>query len=113
MRTAPPKRGLHTKKSSTQRPSVRMKGVDYGQREKSALGHARRERALAGLEEGVAVIEAAEAGWPSATTPDLSRPFEIADLSKAEIRERMSEDLGRCACYPNIVQAVADAAGRG
>lgn len=62
---------------------------------------------------GVAVIEEAKAGWPSAATPDLSRPFGVADLSKAEIRERMSGNLCRCACYPNIVQAVAEAAGRG
>jgi xanthine dehydrogenase YagT iron-sulfur-binding subunit len=59
------------------------------------------------------MIEEAEAGWPSAATPDLSRPFGVADLSKAEVRERMSGNLCRCACYPNIVQAVADAAGRG
>ena len=62
---------------------------------------------------GVAMIEEAKAGWPSAATPDLSRPFGVADLSEAEIRERMSGNLCRCACYPNIVQAVADAAGRG
>jgi len=86
MRNDPPKRGLNTNKSCTKRPSVRMRGVGYGQREKSALGPARRERALAGLEESVAVIEEAEAGWPSAATPDLSRPFGVADLSKAEIR---------------------------
>src|SRR6266545_8386121 len=39
---------------------------------------------------GVAVIEEVKAGWPSAATTDLTRPFTIADLSKAEIRERMS-----------------------
>lgn len=61
---------------------------------------------------GVAVIEEAKAGWPSAATADLARPFTVADLSKAEIRERMSGNLCRCACYPNIVDAVADAAGR-
>jgi xanthine dehydrogenase YagT iron-sulfur-binding subunit len=61
---------------------------------------------------GVAVIEEVKAGWPSAATTDLTRPFTIADLSKAEIRERMSGNLCRCACYPNIVDAVADAAGR-
>jgi xanthine dehydrogenase YagT iron-sulfur-binding subunit len=61
---------------------------------------------------GVAVIEEVNAGWPSAATTDLTRPFTIADLSKAEIRERMSGNLCRCACYPNIVDAVADVAGR-
>jgi xanthine dehydrogenase YagT iron-sulfur-binding subunit len=60
----------------------------------------------------VAVIEEAKAGWPSAATADVRRPFAFADLSKAEIRERMSGNLCRCACYPNIVEAVADAAWR-
>jgi xanthine dehydrogenase YagT iron-sulfur-binding subunit len=62
---------------------------------------------------GAAMIEEARAGWPSAATRDLARPFALADLSNAEIRERMSGNLCRCACYPNIVDAVADAAGRG
>jgi xanthine dehydrogenase YagT iron-sulfur-binding subunit len=61
---------------------------------------------------GVAVIEEAKAGWPSAATADVRNPFTLADLSHAEIRERMSGNLCRCACYPNIVDAVAEAAGR-
>jgi xanthine dehydrogenase YagT iron-sulfur-binding subunit len=61
---------------------------------------------------GVAVIEEAKAGWPSAATADVRQQFTTADLSDAEIRERMSGNLCRCACYPNIVDAVADAAGR-
>jgi xanthine dehydrogenase YagT iron-sulfur-binding subunit len=61
---------------------------------------------------GVAVIEEAKAGWPSAATSDVRQPFAPQDLSNAEIRERMSGNLCRCACYPNIVDAVADAAGR-
>jgi xanthine dehydrogenase YagT iron-sulfur-binding subunit len=61
---------------------------------------------------GLAVIEEARAGWPSAATPDITKPFTISDLSKAEIRERMSGNLCRCACYPNIVDAIAEAAGR-
>jgi xanthine dehydrogenase YagT iron-sulfur-binding subunit len=60
----------------------------------------------------VAVIEEAHAGWPSAATADLRRAFTPAELSKAEIRERMSGNLCRCACYPNIVEAVADTARR-
>ncbi len=60
----------------------------------------------------VAVIEEAKAGWPSAATADMRRPFTLADLSAAEIRERMSGNLCRCACYPNIVDTVAEAAGR-
>jgi xanthine dehydrogenase YagT iron-sulfur-binding subunit len=60
----------------------------------------------------VAVIEEAKAGWPSAATDDVRGPFTLAQLSKAEIRERMSGNLCRCACYPNIVDAVADPARR-
>ena len=58
----------------------------------------------------VAIIEEAKAGWPSAATADVRSPFIVADLSDAEIRERMSGNLCRCACYPNIVDAVAEAA---
>jgi xanthine dehydrogenase YagT iron-sulfur-binding subunit len=61
---------------------------------------------------GVAMIGEAKAGWPSAVATDVRRSFTIADLSDAEIRERMSGNLCRCACYPNIVQAVTEAAGR-
>jgi xanthine dehydrogenase YagT iron-sulfur-binding subunit len=61
---------------------------------------------------GVAVIEEAKAGWPSAATADVTKPFALPDLSNTEIRERMSGNLCRCACYPNIVAAVADATGR-
>ncbi|HEX6450758.1 MAG TPA: 2Fe-2S iron-sulfur cluster-binding protein [Trebonia sp.] len=60
---------------------------------------------------GAAVIEEAKAGWPSAATADVAAPFIAADLTGDEIRERMSGNLCRCACYPNIVRAVADAAG--
>src|ERR1700681_3588236 len=60
----------------------------------------------------VAVIEEAKAGWPSAATIDVTKPFTIEDLTPAEIRERMSGNLCRCSCYPNIVTAVAEAAGR-
>jgi len=61
---------------------------------------------------GIAVIEEANAGWPSAATTDVTKPFGLLDLSNTEIRERMSGNLCRCACYPNIVEAVADAVGR-
>jgi xanthine dehydrogenase YagT iron-sulfur-binding subunit len=60
----------------------------------------------------VAMIEEAKAGWPSAATADVRRPLTVVDLSNAEIRERMSGNLCRCACYPNIVDAVAEAAGK-
>ena len=58
------------------------------------------------------MIEEAKAGWPSAATTDVTKPFSVADLSKAEIRERMSGNLCRCSCYPNIVDAVAKATER-
>lgn len=61
---------------------------------------------------GVAMIEEVRAGWPSAATADLAASFSPADLSREEIRERMSGNLCRCGCYPNIVDAVADAAAR-
>jgi len=59
----------------------------------------------------VAMIEEAKAGWPSAATIDVTKPFTIEDLSKAEIRERLSGNLCRCSCYPNIVAAVAEVVG--
>jgi xanthine dehydrogenase YagT iron-sulfur-binding subunit len=61
---------------------------------------------------GVAVIEEAKFGWLSAATADVRDSFTLADLSRAEIRERMSGNLCRCACYPNIVDAVADVVAR-
>jgi xanthine dehydrogenase YagT iron-sulfur-binding subunit len=61
---------------------------------------------------GVALIEEAKAGWPSAATADVRNPFDLGDLSDAEIRERMSGNLCRCACYPNIVDAIVEGAGR-
>ena len=59
---------------------------------------------------GVGLIEEARAGWPSAATTDVTKPFTLANLTRAEIRERMSGNLCRCACYPNIVAAVSAAA---
>ena len=61
---------------------------------------------------GVAMIEEAKAGWPSAATADVRGDFTLADLSRAEICERMSGNLCRCACYPNIVDAVVEAVAR-
>jgi hypothetical protein len=58
----------------------------------------------------VAMIEEVKAGWPSAATHDVTRPFAMSDLSLEEIRERMSGNLCRCACYPQIVNAVEAAA---
>src|ERR1700730_13552553 len=51
---------------------------------------------------GIALLNEARSGWPSAVTPDVTRPFSYDQLSEAEIRERMRGNLFRCACYPNI-----------
>jgi xanthine dehydrogenase YagT iron-sulfur-binding subunit len=61
---------------------------------------------------GIAMMEEVKAGWPSAASADVRKPFTMADLSDSEIRERMSGNLCRCACYPNIVGAIAETAGR-
>lgn len=47
-------------------------------------------------------------GWPSHASGDLDGPF---PLSQAELSERMSGNLCRCACYPGINAAIRDAAG--
>jgi xanthine dehydrogenase YagT iron-sulfur-binding subunit len=54
-----------------------------------------------------AMLEEVRAGWPSAVSDDLEAAPELTD---AEISERMSGNLCRCACYPNIVDAIRDAA---
>jgi xanthine dehydrogenase YagT iron-sulfur-binding subunit len=61
---------------------------------------------------GVAIIEEAKAGSPSAATADVRHAFSLADLSRTEIQERMSGNLCRCACYPNIVDALVDVISR-
>ena len=58
----------------------------------------------------VAMIEEAKAGSPSAATQDVTKPFSMSDFSLQEVRERMSGNLCRCACYPHIVDAVEAAA---
>jgi len=49
-----------------------------------------------------------KAGWPSLATEELATHAELTD---AEIRERMSGNICRCSAYPNIVAAIRDAAG--
>ena len=52
--------------------------------------------------------EEVKAGWPSHATADVaSREISLTD---AEIRERMSGNICRCAAYPNIVAAIRDVA---
>jgi xanthine dehydrogenase YagT iron-sulfur-binding subunit len=48
-------------------------------------------------------------GMPSYVTEDLAQP--ATELTDAEIRERMSGNICRCAAYPNIVAAIKQAAG--
>jgi xanthine dehydrogenase YagT iron-sulfur-binding subunit len=48
-------------------------------------------------------------GMPSYVTEDLTQP--AAELTDAEIRERMSGNICRCAAYPNIVAAIRQVAG--
>src|ERR1700724_2024436 len=48
-------------------------------------------------------------GMPSYVTEDLTH--QSAPLTDAEIRERMSGNICRCAAYPNIVAAIKQAAG--
>jgi xanthine dehydrogenase YagT iron-sulfur-binding subunit len=47
-------------------------------------------------------------GMPSYVTDDLTQP--AAELTDAEIRERMSGNICRCAAYPNIVAAIKQVA---
>ncbi|MEV6396245.1 2Fe-2S iron-sulfur cluster-binding protein [Streptomyces sp. NPDC051907] len=56
----------------------------------------------------VGVLAEASDGHPSLVTPGQQPPRGLADLSPAEIRERMSGNLCRCGAYPNIVDAIAD-----
>ena len=56
----------------------------------------------------VGMLAEAELGWPSHATGDLASPD--VDLSDAEIRERMSGNLCRCAAYPGILAAIRQVA---
>ena len=54
----------------------------------------------------VGMLDEVEAGMPSHASPDLQQaPL----LSREEIRERMSGNICRCSCYPNIVDAIKQA----
>jgi xanthine dehydrogenase YagT iron-sulfur-binding subunit len=56
----------------------------------------------------VGMLAEMDAGWPSHATADVTAP--TITLSDAEIRERMSGNICRCAAYPNIVAAIRDVA---
>jgi xanthine dehydrogenase YagT iron-sulfur-binding subunit len=56
----------------------------------------------------VGMLTESRNGMPSYVTEDLTRQH--AQLTDAEIRERMSGNICRCAAYPNIVAAIKQAA---
>jgi xanthine dehydrogenase YagT iron-sulfur-binding subunit len=53
----------------------------------------------------VGMLDEVKSGAPSHVTDDLEQSPELSD---AEIRERMSGNLCRCAAYPNIVAAIRE-----
>jgi xanthine dehydrogenase YagT iron-sulfur-binding subunit len=55
------------------------------------------------------MLAESQQGMPSYVTDDLTQ--HAAELTDAEIRERMSGNICRCAAYPNIVAAIKQAAG--
>lgn len=60
----------------------------------------------------VALLEEVKSGCASVATPDLTTPPQLAELSEAEIKERLSGNLCRCSAYNGIVAAVQQAAGQ-
>ncbi|MBT2336696.1 2Fe-2S iron-sulfur cluster binding domain-containing protein [Variovorax paradoxus] len=56
----------------------------------------------------VGMLREAAQGAPSHVTPDVRRAGPVAQLSDAEIRERMSGNICRCGAYPGIVAAVRE-----
>ncbi|HEX4554270.1 MAG TPA: 2Fe-2S iron-sulfur cluster-binding protein [Xanthobacteraceae bacterium] len=58
----------------------------------------------------VAMMEEHKAGWPSHATADVASAPALTD---AEIAERMSGNICRCAAYANIVAAIRDVANGG
>ena len=58
----------------------------------------------------VGMLDELKAGLPSAVTPELTAT--AMQVAEAEIRERMSGNICRCAAYPNIVAAILEAAGK-
>jgi xanthine dehydrogenase YagT iron-sulfur-binding subunit len=57
----------------------------------------------------VGMLVESRTGMPSYVTEDLTQPQ--PELTDAEIRERMSGNICRCAAYPNIVAAIKQVAG--
>jgi xanthine dehydrogenase YagT iron-sulfur-binding subunit len=57
----------------------------------------------------VGMLNESRDGMPSYVTENLAQA--VPELTDAEIRERMSGNICRCAAYPNIVAAIKQAAG--
>jgi xanthine dehydrogenase YagT iron-sulfur-binding subunit len=57
----------------------------------------------------IGMLAESRQGMPSYVTETLTQP--AAELTDAEIRERMSGNICRCAAYPNIVAAIKQVAG--
>jgi xanthine dehydrogenase YagT iron-sulfur-binding subunit len=57
----------------------------------------------------IGMLAESRTGMPSYVTEDLTQPQPA--LTDAEIRERMSGNICRCAAYPNIVAAIKQTAG--
>jgi len=55
----------------------------------------------------VGMLDEVRKGWASHASADLS----AVDFDDAEISERMSGNVCRCAAYPNIVDAIREVAG--
>ncbi|WP_375510226.1 2Fe-2S iron-sulfur cluster-binding protein [uncultured Nostoc sp.] len=60
----------------------------------------------------VALLDEVKRGCASVVTPDLTRPPQLAELSEAEIQERLSGNLCRCSAYNGIVAAVQQVTGQ-
>jgi xanthine dehydrogenase YagT iron-sulfur-binding subunit len=60
----------------------------------------------------VALLDEVKRGCASAITPDLANPPQLATLSEAEIKERLSGNLCRCSAYNGIVAAVQQTTGQ-
>jgi xanthine dehydrogenase YagT iron-sulfur-binding subunit len=57
----------------------------------------------------IGMLAESQLGMPSYVTKDLAQV--AIELTDAEIRERMSGNICRCAAYPNIVAAIKQAGG--
>ena len=60
----------------------------------------------------VALLDEVKNGAVSYLTPDLNSPPQLANLSEAEIKERLSGNLCRCSAYNGIVASVLQVTGQ-